>query len=42
VDKRKRLFRDGGMIFGATHDIQVDTPLESILAMYRAIGSLED
>jgi uroporphyrinogen decarboxylase len=42
VELRKRLFRQGGMILAATHDIQVGTPLENILAMYRAIGSLEE
>ena len=29
------------MIIAATHDIQVGTPIENILAMYRAIGSLQ-
>jgi uroporphyrinogen decarboxylase len=41
VELRKRLFRQGGMIIAATHDIQVGTPIENILAMYRAIGSLQ-
>lgn len=40
VELRRKLFKDGGMIIAATHDIQVGTPLSNILAMYRAIGSL--
>lgn len=40
VELRKWLFARGGMVIAATHDIQVGTPLENILAMYRAIGSL--
>lgn len=40
VKLRKRLFAKGGMIIAATHDIQVGTPIENILAMYQAIGSL--
>ena len=39
VEKRKRLFSEGGMIIAPTHQIQVGTPLENIEAMYRAIGS---
>lgn len=41
VELRKQLFKDGGMIIAATHDIQVGTPMKNILAMYRAIGSLK-
>ncbi len=37
---RQELFADGGLILGPTHAIQVFTPLENILAMYRAAGSL--
>ena len=40
VELRKRLFAQGGMIIAATHDIQVGTPLDNILTMYRTIGSL--
>lgn len=40
VELRKQLFKDGGMIIAATHDIQVGTPLENIIAMYKTIGSL--
>jgi uroporphyrinogen decarboxylase len=42
VELRKQLFRDGGMIIGPTHDIQVGTPLENIIDMYRTIGSLNE
>jgi uroporphyrinogen decarboxylase len=41
VNLRKQLFAKGGMIIAATHDIQVGTPIENILAMYNAIGSLK-
>jgi uroporphyrinogen decarboxylase len=41
VELRKQLFRNGGMIIAATHDIQVGTPIENIVAMYDAIGSLK-
>lgn len=37
---RMELFHDGGLILGPTHAIQVFTPLENILAMYRTAGSL--
>jgi uroporphyrinogen decarboxylase len=40
VNLRKELFHDGGMIIAPTHAIQVGTPVENILAMYAAIGSL--
>jgi len=42
VELRKKLFSKGGMIIAATHDIQVGTPIENILAMYRTIGSLSE
>ncbi|MCL2539404.1 MAG: hypothetical protein FWE66_03610 [Oscillospiraceae bacterium] len=42
VEKRKRLFREGGMVIAPTHQIQVGTPLENIEAMYRAIGGFQD
>ena len=38
---RMAAFRDGGLILGPTHAIQVFTPLENILAMYRTVGSLQ-
>ena len=34
------LGRDGGYIFAPTHNIQVDTPPENMVAMYAAAGSL--
>jgi uroporphyrinogen decarboxylase len=42
VELRKHLFAKGGMIIAATHDIQVGTPIENIIAMYQAIGSLRN
>jgi len=42
VEKRKRLFKDGGMIIAPTHQIQVGTPAENIEAMYRAIGCFKE
>lgn len=38
---RLELFKDGGLILGPTHDIQVGTPVENMLAMYKTAGSLE-
>jgi uroporphyrinogen decarboxylase len=40
VRRRLELFPKGGLILGPTHAIQVKTPLENILRMYRAAGSL--
>ena len=40
VRKRQHLFSDGGLIFGPSHQLQADTPLENILEMYRAVGGL--
>lgn len=42
VARRLELFKDGGLILGPTHAIQVKTPLENILALYRAAGSLRE
>jgi uroporphyrinogen decarboxylase len=42
VDLRLDLFRQGGMILGPTHAIQVGTPIENTLAMYRRAGSLTE
>jgi len=39
---RMELFRDGGLILGPTHAIQVFTPIENILAMYRTAGGLRE
>ena len=41
VRLRRRLFPDGGLILGPSHAIQPGTPVENIIAMYRAAGSLE-
>lgn len=40
VLKRLDLFRDGGLIFGPSHQLQADSPLENILEMYRAAGGI--
>jgi len=40
VRRRLKLFPDGGLVLGPTHAIQVGTPLENILALYRTAGSL--
>ena len=37
---RMETFADGGLILGPTHAVQVLTPLENILAMYRVAGSM--
>ncbi len=42
VERRKNLFRKGGLFLGPTHAIQVGSPLENILALYRAAGSLTE
>ena len=42
VERRKRLFPEGGLFLGPSHAIQVGTPLENILAMYRTAGSLTE
>jgi hypothetical protein len=40
VRRRLGLFPKGGLILGPTHAIQVRTPLQNILALYRTAGSL--
>ena len=40
VARRLRLFPEGGLFFGPSHAIQVGSPLENILTMYREAGSL--
>jgi uroporphyrinogen decarboxylase len=42
TERRKMLFPDGGLFLGPTHAIQVGTPLENILALYRTAGSLAE
>ena len=42
VEKRLRLFPDGGLILGPSHDIQVHTPVENVIAMYQAAGYITD
>ena len=40
VKRRQELFPDGGLFLGPSHAVQVGSPLENILAMYRTAGSL--
>ena len=40
VKLRQELFRQGGLILGPTHQIQVGTPLENIVEMYLCAGSM--
>jgi len=40
VRLRKALFRQGGIVIGPSHGIQVGTPIENILAMYDEIKAL--
>lgn len=40
VGHRLELFPDGGLFLGPTHAVQVGSPLENTLAMYRTAGSL--
>jgi uroporphyrinogen decarboxylase len=40
VRKRLKLFERGGLILGPSHDIQVHTPVENIIAMYQEAGYL--
>ena len=40
ADTIQVLGADGGYILAPTHNIQVDTPVENVLAMYRAAGSM--
>jgi uroporphyrinogen decarboxylase len=40
VERKRRLFPDGGLILAPTNAIQPDTPVANILALYRAAGSM--
>ena len=42
VRRRLQLFPRGGLFLGPTHAVQVGSPLENILAMYRTAGSLTE
>ena len=42
VRRRLDLFPQGGLFLGPTHAIQVGSPLENILTLYRTAGSLAD
>lgn len=41
VELRKELFPDGGMIIAPSNQIQDDTPVEKVIALYNTIGSIE-
>ena len=40
VERRKTLFANGGLFLGPSHAIQVGTPIENVIAMYKTAGSL--
>jgi len=40
VERRKKLFSNGGLFLGPSHAIQVGTPIENIIALYKTAGSL--
>ena len=42
VRRRLDLFPAGGLFLGPTHAIQVKTPIENTLALYRSAGSLRE
>jgi len=42
VERRKKLFPEGGLFMGPSHAIQVGTPLENIIALYKTAGSLNE
>ena len=42
VRRRLELFPDGGLFLGPTHAVQVGSPLENTLTMYRTAGSLTE
>jgi uroporphyrinogen decarboxylase len=42
VRRRLDLFPKGGLFLGPSHAIQVGSPLENILALYRTAGSLAE
>ena len=41
-DVQAKLSADGGLFLGPSHAIQVGSPLENILALYRTAGSLTE
>ena len=42
IRRRLDLFPDGGLFLGPTHAVQVGSPLENTLTMYRTAGSLRE
>ena len=42
VKRRERLFEEGGLFLGPSHAIQVGTPIDNIIALYKTAGSLTE
>ncbi len=42
VERRKALFPKGGLFLGPSHAIQVGSPIENIIALYKTAGSLNE
>ena len=42
VDRRLELFKEGGLFLGPSHAIQVGSPIENIIALYKSAGSLNE
>jgi uroporphyrinogen decarboxylase len=42
VERRKKLFPKGGLFLGPTHAIQVGSPVENVIALYKTAGSLNE
>lgn len=42
VKRRLELFSEGGLFIGPSHAIQVGSPMENIIALYRTAGSLTE
>jgi uroporphyrinogen decarboxylase len=40
VERRKELFPEGGIFLGPSHAIQVGSPIENVIALYKTAGSL--
>ena len=42
VERCKTLFPRGGLFLGPSHAVQVGSPLENIIALYKTAGSLAE
>lgn len=42
VKRRLEMFHEGGLFLGPTHAIQVGSPIENIIALYKTAGSLNE